>query len=97
MQQGGYQYVVPQPIMYQAPVQNGPPTIVIDTGVRAMQQGGYMESYEAASHGEPVMGSFGARSRHQTPRGRATSPKKGVTFGGEQVHSSTKINVSKLG
>jgi hypothetical protein len=64
-----------------------------------MQQGGFMESYEQARQGQPVMGSFGAKSRHQTPRGRAVSPqaKKGVTFGGEPLNSGAKVTVNKLG
>ena len=102
LQQGGasYQYVVPHPIIYQPPIPQGPPTIVIDTSPQTMQHGGYMESYEDARRGQPVMGTFGAKSRHQTPRGRAVSPqtqKKGVTFGGETLNSATKITVSKLG
>ena len=98
-QQGGaFQYVIPQPIVYQAPIPQGPPTIVIDTSPQTMQQGGFMESYEQARQGQPVMGSFGAKSRHQTPRGRATSPpKKGVTFGGEPLSSGAKVTVNKLG
>jgi hypothetical protein len=93
-QQGGsYQYVMPQPIVYTSPVPNGPPTFVVDTSAQAMQQGGYLETYQQAAGGMPVMG----RRQHQTPRGRASSPKRGVTFGGEQVSSSTKIMVSKLG
>jgi hypothetical protein len=99
VQQGGaFQYVIPQPIVYQAPVPQGPPTIVIDTSPQTMQQGGFMESYEQARQGQPVMGSFGAKSRHQTPRGRAVSPpKKGVTFGGEPLNSGAKVTVNKLG
>ena len=98
-QQGGaFQYVIPQPIVYQAPIPQGPPTIVIDTSPQTMQQGGFMESYEDARRGQPVMGSFGAKSRHQTPRGRAASPpKKGVTFGGEPLSSGSKVTVNKLG
>ena len=98
-QQGGaFQYVIPQPIVYQAPIPQGPPTIVIDTSPQTMQQGGFMESYENARQGQPVMGSFGAKSRHQTPRGRAVSPpKKGVTFGGEPLNSGAKVTVNKLG
>ena len=98
-QQGGaFQYVIPQPIVYQAPIPQGPPTIVIDTSPQTMQHGGYMESYEQARQGQPVMGTFGAKSRHQTPRGRATSPpKKGVTFGGEPLSSGAKVTVNKLG
>ena len=98
-QQGGaFQYVIPQPIVYQAPIPQGPPTIVIDTSPQTMQQGGFMESYEQARQGQPVMGSFGAKSRHQTPRGRAVSPpKKSVTFGGEPLSSGSKVTVNKLG
>jgi hypothetical protein len=109
VQQGGaYQYVVPQPIIYQAPmvqqptiyqspVPQGPPTFVVDTSPQAMQNGGFMESYEQARQGRPVMGSFGASSRHKTPRGRAVSPKK-VSFGDDgPVSPMTKITVSKLG
>ena len=109
VQQGGaYQYVMPQPIIYQAPmvqqptiyqspIPQGPPTVVIDTSPQAMQKGGFMGSYEQARQGEPVMGSFGASSRHKTPRGRAVSPKK-VSFGDDgPVSPMTKITVSKLG
>jgi hypothetical protein len=97
-QQGGsYQYVMPQPIVYTSPVPNGPPTFVVDTSTQAMQQGGYLETYQQANEGMPVMGRRNHMQPrgHQTPRGRAVSPKK--TFGGEQVASTTKITVSKLG
>jgi hypothetical protein len=86
---------MPQPILYTSPVPNGPPTFVVDTSAQAMQQGGYLETYQQAAEGMPVMGRRNPSRGHQTPRGRAVSPKK--TFGGEQVASSTKITVSKLG
>lgn len=64
---------------------------MVDTSARAMQQGGYLDTYQQAAGGQPVMG------RRQTPRGRATSPKKGVTFGDGPIAPSTKVTVSKLG
>jgi hypothetical protein len=90
-QQGG-QYSIPQPLVYASPVPHGQPTIVVDTSARAMQQGGYLDTYQEASRGQPVMG-----GRRQTPRGRATSPKKGVTFGDGPISSTTKVTISKLG
>ena len=80
----------PQPIIYNSPVPNGQPTIVVDTSAQAMQQGGYLDTYQEASRGKPVMG------RRQTPRGRAASPKK-VSFGDGPIAASTKVTVSKLG
>ena len=64
-----------------------------------MQQGGFMDSYERANAGEPIMGSFGMKSRHRTPRRRPESPQRGgnVTFGGESVTPATKITINKLG
>ena len=94
VQQGGsYQYSIPHPLVYGSPVPNGQPTIVIDTSAQAMQQGGYLDTYQEATRGQPVMG------RRQTPRGRATSPnaRKGVTFGDGPIAPSTKVTVSKLG
>jgi hypothetical protein len=91
-QQGG-QYSIPHPLVYSSPVPHGQPTIVVDTSARAMQQGGYLDTYQDAARGQPVMG------RRQTPRGRATSPKKGVTFGDGHgpVASTTRVTISKLG
>ena len=96
IQQGG-QYTTPHPIIYSSPVPHGQPTIVIDTSAQAMQQGGYLDTYQEASRGQPVMG--GGSRRRQTPRGRATSPsaRKGVTFGDGPIAASTKVTVSKLG
>jgi hypothetical protein len=88
IQQGG-QYSIPHPLVYSSPVPHGQPTIVVDTSARAMQQGGYLDTYQDAAIGQPVMG------RRQTPRGRATSPKKG--FGDGPIAPSTKVTVSKLG
>ena len=92
VQQGG-QYSIPHPLVYASPVPHGQPTIVVDTSAQAMQQGGYLDTYQQAAGGQPVMG----RQRHQTPRGRATSPKKSVTFGDGPIAASTKVTVSKLG
>jgi hypothetical protein len=92
VQQGG-QYSIPHPIVYSSPVPHGQPTIVVDTSAQAMQQGGYLDTYQDASRGRSVMGG----GRRQTPRGRATSPKKAVTFGDSPISSSTKVTVSKLG
>ena len=91
-QQGG-QYSIPHPLIYASPVPHGQPTIVVDTSARAMQQGGYLDTYQQAAGGQPVMG------RRQTPRGRATSPntRKGVTFGDGPIAPTTKVTISKLG
>ena len=99
IQTGGasYQYVIPQPIIYQSPIPGGPNTITIDTSPRTMQQGGFMDSYQRANAGEPVMGSFGMKSRHRTPRRRPESPKRGgkLTFA-EPVTPATRITINKL-
>jgi hypothetical protein len=99
MQQGGYQYVTPAPIVYQGTVPGAPPTIVIDSGTRAMHNmdEGYSEDMQLAARGVPVMGSgggAGGRRRNTTPRARAQSPK---TFGGKEVGGSSIITVNKLG
>jgi hypothetical protein len=100
IQTGGasYQYVIPQPIIYQSPIPGGPNTITIDTSPRTMQQGGFMDSYQRANAGEPVMGSFGMKSRHRTPRRRPESPQRGgkLTFA-EPLTPATKITINKLG
>jgi DNA-directed RNA polymerase II subunit RPB2 len=67
------QYMVPAPVMYQSPVPQGPQTIVIDTSPMAMQSGGYLDDMQDARRGIPVMGGASNR-RRQTPRARATSP-----------------------
>ena len=88
MPQGGYQQMVPaplmyqqpymvqQPMMYQAPMAQGPPTIVIDTSPMAMQQGGFLDELQEARSGVPVMGRRSMDRRHTTPRAnaRAASP-----------------------
>jgi hypothetical protein len=96
IQQGGYQYITPSPIVYQGTVPGAPPTIVIDSGTRAMHNmgEGYSEDMQLAAQGVPVMGRGGRRNT--TPRNRPQSPAK-KTFGGQEVGASSKITVSKLG
>jgi hypothetical protein len=76
------------PTIYRAPVPNGPPTIVIDTSPRMMNQGGL---------------SFQSR-RNVTPRARAGSPRPQRATGGgrssmivEGLTANSKITVNKLG
>ena len=86
-QQGGYQQMVPAPLMYSsqpyvgmpqmmypAPMAQGPPTIVIDTSPMAMQQGGFLDELHEARSGIPVMGRRSMDRRHTTPRARGGSP-----------------------
>jgi hypothetical protein len=95
MQQGGYQYVTPAPIVYQGTVPGAPPTIVIPSGTREMNNmdGGYSEDMQLAASGVPVMGSS-RRRNNTTPRARAQSPK---TFGGNPIGGASTITVNKLG
>jgi hypothetical protein len=94
------------PFVLQTPVPNGPQTIVIPTNTHAMAEAGYMEDEMRAARGIPVMGSLGMRSgggsggggaRHITPRNRAMSPKKGVTFGGQTFNPGQKVMINKIG
>ena len=108
MQQGGaQQMMMPNPLMYmpQPPLLLPPPnpgagqTIVIDTGSRSMQAGGYMEDQQFAARGEPVMGGQSrAPSRRITPRVR----REPASFGGANPMqgpppSGTKFVINKLG
>lgn len=96
--QGGYQYVTPAPIVYQGTVPGAPPTIVIHSGTREMNNmdGGYSEDMQLAARGVPVMGggARGGRRNNTTPRARAQSPK---TFGGNPIGGASTITVNKLG
>jgi hypothetical protein len=81
------------PMIYNSPIPNGPPTVVIDTRPPTMQ-GEYMEDQGYANAGMPVMGS---NRRHTTPRNRQQSPeRKGVTFAGGPIATSQRITVSKI-
>jgi hypothetical protein len=81
------------PMIYNSPIPNGPPTVVIDTRPPTMQ-GEYMEDQAYANAGMPVMG---ANRRHTTPRNRQQSPaRKGVTFAGGPIATSQRITVSKI-
>jgi DNA-directed RNA polymerase II subunit RPB2 len=110
IQQGGFQmapaplmysqpYVPLQQQMYPAPMAQGPPTIVIDTSPRAMQQGGFLDELHEANNGVPVMGR--RSQRHTTPRARGASPqarqKGGMSFGGEPLATSQRITIQKMG
>jgi DNA-directed RNA polymerase II subunit RPB2 len=115
VQQGGFQQMYPAPLMYQqpyvmqpqmvyqAPMAQGPPTIVIDTSPRAMQQGGFLDELHEANSGVPVMGRRSMDRRHTTPRARGASPqarpsqKGGMSFGGEPLSTGQKITVQKMG
>ena len=94
---------MPQPQMiYQAPMAQGPPTIVIDTSPMAMQQGGFLDELREANNGVPVMGRRSQERRHTTPhsRNRGVSPQarpKGMSFGGEPLSTGQKITVQKMG
>ena len=84
---------MPMPIIYNSPIPNGPPTVVIDTRPPTMQ-GEYMEDQGYANAGMPVMG---ANRRHTTPRNRQQSPaRKGVSFAGGPIATSQRITVSKI-
>ena len=87
--QGGYT----QPIVYSSPIPNGVPTITIPTSPQDMQQGGYLETYQYAAAGNPVMGQRGGR---QTPRGRAVSPRRGYQQGPPPQSKVTTVTVRKL-
>ena len=105
---GGYmtnqQYVMPTPIVYQSPLPfapqgtvQSPQTIVIDTGPRVMQEGGYMEDQMAAEQGMPVMGNSHQHRNHTTPRARPMSPKRGPAMIGGQVPSkNVQFTFTKL-
>jgi hypothetical protein len=84
-----------QPIVYSSPIPNGVPTITIPTSPQDMQQGGYLETYQYAAAGNPVMGQRGGR---QTPRGRAVSPRRYQTgqTGPPPQTKVTTVTVRKL-
>jgi hypothetical protein len=84
-QQGGWQWN-PAPIIYQAPIPRGPPTIVVDTRPQAGWQDDQMQE---AQRGGQVMG-----RRRVTPRARPGSPKM---VGNSQITPTTKITINKLG
>ena len=99
MQQGGTQYMTPAPMMYASPV-GGAQVITVDTGPRAMYEGGYQEDLQEATRGHPVMGGGGGGSRrHTTPRHRAESPRsKGpMTVAGGNITPTTRIVVNRIG
>jgi hypothetical protein len=97
---GGQQYMMPipaaTPIVYQSPLPTQQPTIVIDTGPRVMQEGGYMEDQMAAEQGMPVMG---IRPRNNvTPRARPMSPRRGpATVNGQAPTKNVQFTFTKLG
>jgi hypothetical protein len=94
--QGGTQYITPAPMMYASPV-GGAQVITVDTGPRAMYEGGYQEDLQEATRGHPVMG--GSR-RHTTPRhGRAESPRSRgpMTVAGGNITPATRIVVNRIG
>jgi hypothetical protein len=94
---GGGQLYVPAPIVYQAPVPQAPPTIIIDTGPRAMADMDYVSDQQAAARGQSVMGQQGGGRRTTARRSGGGSPARGAkTIGGEQVTSSTRIQIQKL-
>jgi DNA-directed RNA polymerase II subunit RPB2 len=101
IQFGGGGSMAQEPILLNSPVPNGPPTFVVNTGTNAMAGAGYMEDEMRAARGIPVMGSLGMRSgglaRHTTPRARAMSPKKAVTFGGQSLAPGQKVMINKIG
>jgi DNA-directed RNA polymerase II subunit RPB2 len=100
IQAGGAQYVIPQPIVYQAHTPQAPTTIVIDTSPQAMEQSGYQEPMQAAARGTPVMGggAAGGARRHTTPRARPMSPRRGpASVGGMNITPGAKITINKLG
>jgi hypothetical protein len=88
IQQGGFQFMTPAPIVYQSPIPGSDrPTIAIDTGSRTMG-GGYMDELQRASRGIPVMGG----RRHTTPRQRPATR----TAGGE-ITATSRVTINKLG
>ena len=98
VQQGGTQYITPAPMMYASPV-GGAQVITVDTGPRAMYEGGYQEDLQEAMRGHPVMGSGGSGlRRHTTPRNRAESPRRGpMTVAGGNITPATRIVVNRIG
>ena len=97
VQQGGTQYITPAPMMYASPV-GGAQVITVDTGSRAMYEGGFQEDMFDATRGYPVMGSGGSR-RHTTPRHRAESPRSRgpMTVAGGNITPATRIVVNRIG
>jgi DNA-directed RNA polymerase II subunit RPB2 len=97
VQQGGTQYITPAPMMYASPV-GGAQVITVDTGSRAMYEGGFQEDMLDATRGYPVMGSGGSR-RHTTPRHRAESPRSRgpMTVAGGNITPATRIVVNRIG
>ena len=100
IQQGGTQYITPAPMMYASPV-GGAQVITVDTGPRAMYEGGFQEDLQEAMRGHPVMGggSSGSSSRrHTTPRHRSESPRRGpMTVAGGNITPTTRIVVNRIG
>lgn len=100
--QGGTQYITPAPMMYASPV-GGAQVITVDTGSRAMYEGGFQEDFQDATRGYPVMGSGGGNGngsrRHTTPRHRADSPKSRgpMTVAGGNITPATRIVVNRIG
>jgi DNA-directed RNA polymerase II subunit RPB2 len=96
MQQGGTQYITPAPMMYASPV-GGAQVITVDTGPRAMYEGGFQEDLQEATRGHPVMG--GGSRRHTTPRHRAESPRSRgpMTVAGGNITPATRIVVNRIG
>jgi hypothetical protein len=99
VQQGGTQYITPAPMMFASPV-GGAQVITVDTGSRAMYEGGFQEDFQDATRGYPVMGggSSGSR-RHTTPRHRAESPRSRgpMTVAGGNITPATRIVVNRIG
>jgi DNA-directed RNA polymerase II subunit RPB2 len=96
--QGGAFPLTASPIIYSSPLPgvNAPPTIVVDTTPRMMQEGGYMEDQYAAEGGMPVMGG-GNQRRHITPRQRAMSPRRGpAMIGGQAAPKNAQYTITKL-
>jgi hypothetical protein len=100
VQQGGTQYITPAPMMYASPV-GGAQVITVDTGSRAMYEGGFQEDFQDATRGYPVMGSGGSSGsrRHTTPRHRAESPRNRgpMTVAGGNITPATRIVVNRIG
>ena len=106
-QQGGFymapyqsypQYQPFPPTLIPFPGQQGPNTIVIDTGPQAMAAS--FEDYKAATQGTPVMGSASTGGARITPRSRAASQqsRKGMTTtGGQAITPTTRVTINKLG
>jgi hypothetical protein len=98
-QQGGTQYITPAPMMYASPV-GGAQVITVDTGPRAMYEGGYQEDLQEATRGHPVMGGGSSSRRHTTPRhGRAESPRSRgpMSVAGGNITPTTRIVVNRIG